>query len=51
MIAVITAHLISTIVIEGIQCIPINKYLDRSTPGYCINIAAWFYCKPRRTDV
>jgi hypothetical protein len=45
MSAVIIAQFISTLVIVGVQCIPVQKYWIPTTPGHCISITAFFYCK------
>ena len=42
---VIVAHFVSTVVVEAIQCIPMEKYWNQAVSGHCINITAFFYCK------
>lgn len=43
--AIIVAQFLSTLALVGVQCRPMEKYWDRSVPGQCINITAFFYCR------
>lgn len=46
MMFLLTAHFVSTIVIWGVQCVPIYKFWDPFYQGgYCINLAEWALCE------
>jgi len=45
-IVLLVAQFFSTILVTLLQCRPIPKYWDQSLPGTCIDINAFFYCKP-----
>jgi hypothetical protein len=42
--AIIVLQITSTVVVEAIQCIPMDKYWNRRVPGHCIDITVFFYC-------
>ncbi|KAH9818212.1 integral membrane protein [Teratosphaeria destructans] len=37
------AQFASTLVVVGVQCIPMARYWDHNAPGTCVNITAFFY--------
>lgn len=49
MVGVLTLHFITTVIVFSAQCIPMEKYWAPSTPGHCISITGFFYCKFDRT--
>ena len=46
LLIVLVLHFMTTMTVVATQCIPIEKYWRPSTPGNCIDITAFFYCKP-----
>lgn len=44
-LAIVVLHFISTVIVVGVQCIPMEKYWNPSVEGHCISILAFFYCK------
>ena len=43
---IIISQFITTVVVVGIQCRPIGKYWEAGLSGRCVDITAFFYCKP-----
>ncbi|USW53299.1 hypothetical protein Slin15195_G066180 [Septoria linicola] len=41
MIALLTAHYISSFVVWGVQCVPAQRYWDPTVPGRCIRQSSW----------
>lgn len=41
---IIVLHFVSTIVVVGVQCVPMEKYWIPETEGHCINITGFFFC-------
>lgn len=45
LLGVIVLHFMTTVIVFSVQCMPMKKYWKPSTPGVCIDITAFFYCK------
>lgn len=44
MLALLALHFVSTVVVAGVQCVPMSRFWNpETTEGYCINITAFFY--------
>ncbi|KAK4502133.1 hypothetical protein PRZ48_005556 [Zasmidium cellare] len=43
LLAVLTLHFITTVIVFSVQCVPMKKYWDPPTPGHCISITGFFY--------
>ncbi|KAI5358291.1 hypothetical protein Slin14017_G116520 [Septoria linicola] len=41
MIALLTAHYISSFVVWGVQCVPAQRYWNPAVPGRCIRQSSW----------
>lgn len=45
LLVILVLHFMTTLTVVATQCIPIEKYWSPSTPGNCIDITAFYYCK------